>query len=209
MNIEAIVVGPFEVNCYLIWKEGSSSALVVDPGEESALILRELERRSLTPAAYLLTHGHADHLGAVEGVSRKYPAPAYISKNDAVWAFSPANQIPPYYDVPAKPASVILFERDEQSITQAGLTWLVLETPGHSPGGVCFYFPESKVLISGDTLFQSSVGRTDLPGGDARTLTQSLKKLAQLPPDTVVYPGHGGATTIREEQRNNYFFRFR
>ncbi|OGV44629.1 MAG: hypothetical protein A2X46_03155 [Lentisphaerae bacterium GWF2_57_35] len=210
MQIESIIVGPFEVNCYLARQEGESSALVVDPGAESALILRELARRRLQPAAYLLTHGHVDHLSALEDICRKHPAPVYMSRQDAAWAFLPVNRYPPYYDAPQKaPEVIVTFEQDGQSITAAGLTWQVIETPGHSPGGVCYFFPDANVLISGDTLFQNSVGRTDLPGGDPRVLTQSLKKLAQLPPQTVVYPGHGPSTTIHDEKQNNFFFRFR
>ena len=139
----------------------------------------------------------------------RLPAPVFISAQDAEWAFSEINQIPTYNSTPQKSRSINLLQSDEQIIAAAGLSCKAIATPGHSPGGVCFYFQKEGILFAGDTLFQNSVGRTDLPGGDPRILTQSLKKLALLPPETIVYPGHGPSTSIKEEKLNNFFFRFR
>ena len=205
MNIKTISVGPFHVNCYLIWGDGKD-AIVIDPGSDAKKILRAIEGQSLRVAAILLTHGHCDHVSAVAEVHREHPAPIAIHPEDGRWAFDPHNQLLPYYEAP-EPAVITRELADGQEWTDAGFAYRVIATPGHSPGGVCFYFPNEKALFSGDTLFDGSVGRTDLIGGSARVLTQSLAKLVVLPDETRVHPGHGDATTIGKEKRNNYFMR--
>ena len=158
-------------------------------------------------ACYLLTHGHTDHISALAEVSAKHPAPFAIHALDLKWAFDHLNQSPPYYSVPRRPTGALRTLEDGQTWTDGGLSYTVIGTPGHSPGSVCFYFPADRVLFSGDTLFQGTVGRTDLPGGDGRVLTQSLRKLAQLPPTTRIVPGHGPETRLAEEFRINPFLK--
>lgn len=205
MIVKTITVGPFEVNCYVV-RGKSSAAFIVDPGADAQRILDEVARNDLRVVGYLLTHGHADHVGALAEVERQYPAPIYLHPADARWAFTPANQIPPYYAEPEKPKSPVLSASGEDfSFGAADLIFRIIETPGHTPGGVCFWFPEEKVIFSGDTLFCGSVGRTDLPGGNAAILQNSLKKLTVLPEETRVFPGHGPATTIGAELRDNFF----
>jgi hydroxyacylglutathione hydrolase len=204
MHIETIVVGEFQVNCYVVW-DHSDKALIIDPGADADLILQFLRQKKLTIAAYLLTHGHVDHVSGVADLHSVSPAPIGIHGDDLKWAFSRENQMPPFYGVPRQPSEIGRTLEDGQEWTDAGLTYKVISTPGHTPGGVCFHFESENCLFTGDTLFAGSVGRTDLPGGNSRVLASSLKKLANLPASTLVYPGHGPSSDIATEKRTNYF----
>jgi glyoxylase-like metal-dependent hydrolase (beta-lactamase superfamily II) len=199
MNIKNLSVGPFEVNCILVWND-AKQALVVDPGFDARDIESLLTKEGLTVAAYLLTHGHADHISALAELHAARPAPVLIHPKDLAWCFGPANQIAPYYSVPQKPEAVF-----SKGWKVDGFDFQPLETPGHTPGGVCYWFEEDGVCLTGDTLFKGTCGRTDLPNGDGRVLAQSLKKLAGLPDTTVVYAGHGESTTIGHEKKTNFF----
>ena len=204
MTIENIVVGEFQVNCSVVWGE-AGQAIVIDPGDEAEVILGFLKQRNLDVAAYLLTHGHVDHVSAVAALHEARPAPIAIHPADGSWAFGDANQMMPFYGVPARPSQIERSLEEGQTWEDGGLTYNVIETPGHTPGGVCFHFAELNTLIVGDTLFAGSVGRTDLPGGNSRVLQQSLKRLRALDDALIVYPGHGHTTTIGHEKRTNFF----
>lgn len=204
MNIETIPVGPFQVNCNIIWGD-EKEAIVIDPGYDNAVIADFLKNNHLSVAVYILTHGHADHVHDLCLIQEQYPAPIMMHEADADWAFGPSNTIAPYYGVPGEPEKIDRLLKGNAVYTDAGLTYQVICTPGHSPGGVCIYFEKEGKLFAGDTLFRESVGRTDLPGGDARTLTESLKKLVVLPEETEVYCGHGPNTTIGYEKDHNFF----
>jgi glyoxylase-like metal-dependent hydrolase (beta-lactamase superfamily II) len=205
MHIEAVVTGIYEEICYLVW-DTAKQALIFDPGYDADLIMERLDRHGLKVAAYICTHAHADHINALADLYDSRPAPIAIHSNDLEWAFSPANQITPYYPSPRKP-NLDEFLKLENSTDWffADLHFQCIETPGHSPGSCCLLFPEGKILVVGDTLFKGSCGRTDLPGGDARQLKESLNKLKQLPEETRVYPGHGPDTTIGIERMTNFF----
>ena len=191
-------VGTFEVNCSIVFEGGK--ALVVDPGAEATLVAAKLAKLGLEPAAVLLTHAHFDHVGAVPDLQRSFPSlPVFVSEADAKIVSHPFNQFPPDYPPISRHNNLKPAKLAEELI--GGLE--VIETPGHTPGGVCYYFPDEKLLFSGDTLFAGSVGRTDLPGGDMPTLMDSLRKLTTLPDDTIVIPGHGPRTTIGDEKRTN------
>ena len=209
MNIQILSVGPFEVNCAIVWND-QKLAFVIDPGFDAADIEKILSDNGLTVTAYLLTHGHADHLCALADLYKTRPAPIFIHAKDEAWAFGPQNQILPYYPVPEKPDCPILhpeFPNDWKILTEKFQGLEIIETPGHTRGGVCYYFEEEKVIFTGDTLFKGTCGRTDLPGGDGRILAQSLKKLAALPDDVTVYPGHNESTTIGYEKKTNFFMK--
>lgn len=198
LEVQVLVVGPFAANCYLVANPDSGSLLVVDPGAEPEKILHHVENVALPVTGYLLTHGHADHISALPELLQAHPAPVFIHPRDATWAFSPANRIDPWYPpVHITPAA----RKDCTSSLPRGWEFLrVLPTPGHSPGSVCYL--ARHILFSGDTLFQGSVGRTDLPGGDPILMQQSLYHLAKLDSDIRVLPGHGPETTIGEELKS-------
>ena len=197
-----VQVGPYEVNCSILSENGK--AWIVDPGHEADRIAALLEKNSLSPTAILLTHAHFDHIGAVAGLLERFPSlPVYIGESDVAVISHPMNQMPPDYPPVKKPASICAIGHAGPLEGLGGLE--VIETPGHTPGGVCYYLPAEKLLLSGDTLFAGSVGRTDLPGGDMPALLESLKRLTVLPDDTLVIPGHGPRTTIGAEKRSNPF----
>ena len=195
-------VGPYEVNCTILSDGGR--AWVIDPGHEAGRIAAFLSERSLAPAGILLTHGHFDHIGAVPGLQRLFPGlPVCVGAADEPMLTHPMNQLAPDYPPIPRPAGLV--RPEDFADRPDGLA--VLATPGHTPGGVCYHFAAARLLLSGDTLFAGSVGRTDLPGGDAATLAASLRLLADLPGETVVVPGHGPETTIAHERRVNPFLR--
>lgn len=204
MNLRILPIGAFEANCVLV-SDGNGLTLVTDPGADARKLDELLGKEKLTVAAYLLTHGHADHVSALYDLWTRRPAPVLIHPGDAEWAFTPLNELLPHYPSTRRPDGPVTEVADNAVFTFGQLTFRVIATPGHTPGCVCFYFEKEGVLLTGDTLFQDSVGRTDLPGGSSRMLAESLLKLAVLPAAIKVVPGHGDETTIGDELRSNFF----
>ena len=201
-----LTVGPVAENCFLVRREGSDRVLIVDPGEEAERILAKLEEMGGTAEAILLTHCHFDHIGAVTPVAEATGAPVYCPEIETpilsdIMAFVPWEGFGPFED----------YEADEtvaggEALELAGLDVDVIFTPGHSPGHVTYSVRGEDALFSGDVLFQGSVGRVDLPGGDGPTLIMSIRKLLDSHPDeTTVYPGHMGTTTLGAERATNPF----
>ncbi len=204
MQIETIVVSPFEVNCYLIWEAPSRSAAIIDPGDEEDRIIERLEKNALHPAAILLTHGHGDHIAAVGPLKEKFHIPIYIGRHDAPLLLSPSANVSAIFgfEVTCPPADHLL--DDGAVIKIDNMTFNVLSTPGHTAGGVCYL--GGKHLFCGDTLFNGSIGRTDLPGGNFDKLIDSIdRNILTLPDEIICYPGHGPISSIGEERRNNPF----
>lgn len=201
MNVEVLPIGPYEANCVVLWSD-PNQAWIVDPGADAEAILRWMDKRHLTAGVIVLTHGHFDHVSAVNGILSKCPVPVYLHADDAAFAFSPLNAMPPYAPT-AKPATLKTDKGDGDTLSCGGLTATLILTPGHTPGGWCLYFESDKLLVAGDTLFAGSVGRTDFPGGSWEELQASLQKLKALPDDTRVVCGHGPTTTIGTEKRSN------
>lgn len=206
METLVLPVGPYEANCVMAWKD-PNQAWLIDPGEEPELIFAALAEKHLTPVLIALTHGHFDHISAVAAILRKYPVPVYLDAADEAVAFSPLNVVPPYQGASKRWATLDTSKQDGDLLTAGGLSAKLIHTPGHTPGGWCIYFENEKLLLSGDTLFQGSVGRTDFPGGSAQQLSRSLQLLKLLPDDVRVIPGHGSDTTLGEEKRTNPYLR--
>ncbi|MBR1842823.1 MAG: MBL fold metallo-hydrolase [Oscillospiraceae bacterium] len=196
MLIKTLTVGQMEENSYVVTDEDSLLCAVIDPGDESNTILDYIEENHLTPVAILLTHGHFDHTGAVEAIHEETGAPVYISKDDT------SEQ---YEDFRWKPIEGTRYIADGQIIEVGKLRFRVLETPGHSKGSVTFRCEDA--LFTGDTLFRGSAGRTDLPGGDYDRLMASLRRLADIPGDLEIYPGHEAPSTLNVERATNYYMR--
>ena len=194
MLIKCLPVGHLMTNCYIVTDETTLECAVVDPGDESNTILWYLEDNHLTCRAILLTHGHYDHVGAVDTLHEETGAPVYIHEADDGNALTFDGYV---YTAPA--GSVHYKEGD--TVTVGSLVFRVLETPGHTPGGVTLQVEDA--LFTGDTLFNGSCGRTDMPGGDMEQELRSLAKLAALPGDYEVYPGHMDSSTLDFERRFN------
>jgi hydroxyacylglutathione hydrolase len=201
-------VGLVQENCYLLRRDGAESALIVDPGEEAPRILAAIEELGVKVEAILLTHTHFDHVGAVAPVAKATGAPVYVSEIERpvladIMSYVPFAGIGPYESYEADQVL-----RGGERLELAGFEIDVLFTPGHSPGHLTFSIPSEQAVFSGDVLFQGSVGRTDLPGGNWETLLASIGTLVEfLPEETAVYPGHMGLTTLGAERRTNPFLR--
>ncbi len=204
MEIEILEVSPFLVNCYLVWSKEDKLGVIIDPGDEDQLILERIGTIDFQPKAILLTHGHADHIAAVEPLKKKLDIPLYIGKGDENMLESPSANVSMMVglQITCPPADHIL--EDGNVISFGSLKFSIFSTPGHSPGGICYFIENS--LFCGDTLFNGSIGRTDLPGGDYRQLIDSIEKnILSLPDDIICYPGHGPKTTVGYEKKHNPF----
>jgi glyoxylase-like metal-dependent hydrolase (beta-lactamase superfamily II) len=207
MQMATLPVGPFEVNCVILWDD-PAQAWIVDPGAEAPVILAALERRGLRPGLVVCTHGHIDHISALNVLLQVHAVPVYIHENDAQWAFGASNCLPPDYAEQARrPATLQMLQNGGAALAAGGIKARAIATPGHTPGGICLDLEGAQLLLTGDTLFAGSVGRTDFPGGDSRQLARSLARLLEWPDATRVIPGHGPETTIGEERRGNPYLR--
>ncbi len=210
-QIETISLGPLETNCYIFWDDatvnpdGTSPAWLVDIGMWSKPLVEFLQSRKLVPEKILLTHGHGDHIGGVEYVKKAYPqASICCPQADVVMLDSPELNLSATFlmGITAPKADEII--TPGQTLTFDQSVWQVLDTAGHTPGGVSFYCPDAGAVFTGDALFASSIGRTDLPNGSGELLIENIRKnLLPLPDETRVLPGHGPETTIANERQNN------
>ena len=204
INIETIIVGPLETNCYLLSHPSSKKAIIIDPGFEGERIAETLKKKNLTLDKILITHGHYDHIGGVKILREMTGAQVYINENDAICLVDSRYNFSELIDdnYTCDPAEGNLAEGNVIEADSIILT--VLSTPGHSKGSVSF--SGDGFIIVGDTLFHRSIGRTDLPGGSQEVLLESIqKKILSLPDNTIVYPGHGPSTTVGQERQENPF----
>jgi len=206
LDVEMLTVGQIAENTFLVRPEGGDRLLVVDPGDEAERILAAVEGTGAEVEAIILTHTHFDHIGAVAPVARATGAPVYVPEIEKpvladIMAYVPWEGFGPYESYDADETLV-----GGETLELAGLTLDVIPTPGHSPGHVTYSVRGEDAIFSGDVLFQGSVGRVDLPGGDWPTLAASIERLLDSHPDsTVVHPGHMGLTTLGAERATNPF----
>jgi hydroxyacylglutathione hydrolase len=206
MDVRSFTVGAVAENCYVVRRDGADHGLIVDPGDEAERILQAVDQLGLTVDGILVTHCHFDHIGAVAPVAAATGAPVWCPQIEVpvladIMSYVPWPGFGPFesYDADETVAG-------GEHLSLAGLEIDVVFTPGHSPGHVTYAIPDEAALFSGDVLFQGSVGRTDLPGGDWGTLLESIRGLVDsYPEDTTVYPGHMGITTLGAERPTNPF----
>jgi hydroxyacylglutathione hydrolase len=208
MIVERLILGAYETNCYILRSsETATDCLIIDAGFDGDKLVGFLRQHNFNPVALVLTHGHIDHIAGVIALRTEFPdIKVYIHELDVEMFTHPEQNLSAFagYSFTTEPADSII--RDGDIIEKAGVKFQVLHTPGHTSGGISLYSEQDGIAFVGDALFAGSVGRTDFPGGDMARLIASIKdKLLKLPDKTVVYPGHGPATTIGEEKVHNQY----
>ncbi len=203
-KIECMTLGAIATNCYFVIQEETRETILVDPADRADRIKKKAVEEELALRAVFLTHGHGDHMLAVNELRSEFGLKVYAHEDEAALLQNPGlNLSVSLFGRPVTVCPDVLL-RDGQEIEEAGMKFSVFHTPGHTPGGCCYYQREAGVLFCGDTLFCGSVGRTDFPGGSMQALVRSVReKLLVLPEDVAVYPGHGDFTSIGYEKRSN------
>ena len=202
-TIHTLPLGSYQTNCYIVHGDNAKSCVIIDPGYEAPAILAKVAALGLTVDAILLTHGHFDHVGAVEAIVEQTGCQLWMAQAD--WSQRIEPMITYFYPLANCDFTEVQFCEEGQVIYAGELAFTVLETPGHTWGSVCYRCGDA--LFSGDTLFAGSCGRTDLPGGDWNTIQESLHRLSRLEDSITVYPGHGESTTLAAEKRYNPYLR--
>jgi glyoxylase-like metal-dependent hydrolase (beta-lactamase superfamily II) len=207
IDVRMFTVGPVQENCFIIRQQDSGAALIVDPGEEADRLLHSVDELGIDKVeAILVTHTHFDHVGAVAPVARATGAPVYCPELEREVLANIMDYVPWPGFGPFESYEADHTVAGGEKLELAGMSIEVLFTPGHSPGHVTYAIRDERALFSGDVLFQGSVGRVDLPGGDWPTLLSSIQSLVDdFAPETVVYPGHMGITTLERERATNPF----
>ncbi|MCT6922638.1 MBL fold metallo-hydrolase [Metasolibacillus sp.] len=209
LSVRTYPLGPIQTNCYIV-SNRSKQCLIFDPGEEGERLIHEIKANQLKPLAIFLTHTHFDHIGAVNAVRDAFNIPVYVHEKEVAWLADPMkNGSGKYAELPnyivEKPLAEHIIQ-EEQMFNIEDFTFKAVFTPGHSPGSISYLFEEDGFAIVGDTLFEGSIGRTDLIGGSMPVLLQSIHdKLLTLPEETIIYPGHGDYTTPAVEMDANPF----
>jgi len=204
MELYRFTVGPVSTNCYFVYDPESRKTLIADPGDRAEFLMGKLQELFLEPAAVLLTHGHFDHMMAAKALKEHYKIPLYAARAEQeLLADCQRNLTGPWGGLPLSLQADHWLE-DGQETAVEGITFRTFVTPGHTKGSCCYYFEKDRMLLSGDTLFAGSYGRTDLPGGSMSEMARSVTRLlSELPEEVTAFPGHGDETTIGDERRQN------
>ncbi|WP_028234993.1 MBL fold metallo-hydrolase [Pseudobutyrivibrio sp. MD2005] len=204
MKVGKVLLPAAAENCYVAINEQTNESIIIDPGSAAERIKNAVAQTGTTPVAILLTHGHFDHAGEAATIAKEYNIKIYAHEAQEEELKNPSLNLSGAMYGSSESYKADCFLKDDQEMDLAGMHFKCLFTPGHTPGGCCFYFPDAGVVFTGDTLFCGSVGRTDFPGGSMRQLVNSIRsKLMTLPDDTICYPGHNTPTTIEEERIYN------
>ncbi len=203
IQYKSICVGPIQTNAYIVYSHENPACFIIDPGADADVLATFIDEAGLQPESIVLTHGHYDHFGAVMELKKRYQIPVWLHKDDRETIVSNSLGVLASLFKAPEPPQIDRYLDDGDTLEAGDLKLEVIHTPGHTPGGICL--STGNLLFTGDTLFQGSIGRTDLAGGDYGILQQSLEKLKQFPPDTIVLPGHGDESTIKIEVRLNPF----
>lgn len=204
-RIETFVLGPLETNCHLL--QGDRESWIVDPGLVPEPLLERLRSASQPPTCILLTHGHGDHIAGIPKIRAAFKDVRVLCPAaDAAMLDDSARNLSAMFGLPIAVGVATEAVSPGETLDLPPMQWQVLDTSGHTPGGVSYYCPAVGVVITGDSLFSASIGRTDIPGGDAERLVDNIRReLLSLPPETIVLPGHGPSSTVRRERRENPF----
>lgn len=210
LEIYGMTLGPIQENGYIVVDQASRQALIFDPGDEGERLISWLKEQELEPVAILLTHTHSDHIGALDEVREAFNIEVYVHEQEASWLGDPEKNLSamqPFGNLSLRDAENIWTTEDMTSQSIGPFSFKVAHVPGHSPGHVVYIFDEAQMVVVGDAVFQGSIGRTDLPGGDYATLIGAIaREILVLPDDYQLFPGHGGPTTIGAEKATNPFF---
>ena len=211
IKFETIVLGDLETNCYIVWDEETKQCLIIDPADDGIAVSEEIQARSLKPIGVLVTHGHFDHIMGALDLKLIYKIPFYCNSKDE---FLLGRQSKTASHFLKRKTDVPNFQKIDIDLDQIEKINLgdeilqIIKTPGHTPGSLCLYNKKGGLLFSGDTLFEQSIGRTDLAGGNFETIIHSIKnELFILPEETRVFPGHGSETSIKDEKKYNPFLK--
>ena len=207
LKIGKIVMGSVQTNCYFLYQEDEKKIIVVDPADKGEYLYNAFKEAGFEVVAILLTHGHFDHIWGSNKLRELSGVQVFAFEDEKDVCESSKLNVSADVGRPYE-ARVDWYLKDGETVSIDGMEFKVIWTPGHTQGSCCYYFEKDNILISGDTLFEGSVGRSDLPTGDGKLLSRSLKeRLMILPDETVVYPGHGNSTTIADEKKYNPFCR--
>ena len=206
IKIYGIRVSVFSTNCYLVKNEENGEGFLIDPGDYAEKIIEVIKEKGVTLTAVYLTHGHLDHMMAADRIREEYNVPVYCHEEELAVLSDPVQNLTSRFMRSGYVLTDVIGLKDGAEFVAAGIPVRVLHTPGHTPGGCCYYLYEEGYLFSGDTLFFRSIGNTEFPGGSMGTLARSIReKLYVLPEETRVYAGHGESTDIGSEKRENPF----
>lgn len=203
-RIKSFVVSMVETNCYIVYNESTREAAVVDPGDEAEYLMEQIKELDVKPVGILLTHGHFDHVMAVEELKEEFHVPVYAYEQENALLLDESLNMSKSYMRKSVTIKAEKLLKDGEEFELAGFKWKLIATPGHTSGSACYYLEDEKVLLSGDTIFRESYGRVDFPTSSTEDMIHSIVNvLFELPDDVIVYPGHMGVTTMEYEKRHN------